>query len=152
LNLTDFTKDFAKHKLFFENYAKDNGFDPFVPENWYFQTAKNILTIKVLNTTHNATCNTQQHNTQLVQLKMASTIQCNPFQHCCQYLQENMGWMGIYLCMHPPMHMHTGTYALYLSVRCTQKLPKKLVRWYNCHKNMIMIFILVVSCLGNQIK
>jgi hypothetical protein len=51
LNLTDFTKDFANHKLFFENYAKDNGFDPLVPENWYFQTVKNIIAIKVLNTT-----------------------------------------------------------------------------------------------------
>jgi hypothetical protein len=62
LNLTDFTKDFAKHKLFFENYAKDNGFDPFVPENWYFQTAKNILAIKVLNTTQHT--HTQHNITQ----------------------------------------------------------------------------------------
>jgi hypothetical protein len=46
-DLPDFIKDFTKHKLFFENYAKDNGFDPLVPENWYFQTAKNILSITV---------------------------------------------------------------------------------------------------------
>jgi hypothetical protein len=57
LNLTDFKKDFTKHKLFFENYAKDNGFDPFFPENWYFQNTKNILAIKVLS-------NTTQHSTQ----------------------------------------------------------------------------------------
>jgi hypothetical protein len=54
-----YKKDFTQHKLFFENYAKDNGFDPFVPENWYFQTAKNILAIKVLNTTHTTHNNTQ---------------------------------------------------------------------------------------------
>jgi hypothetical protein len=73
LNLTDFTKDFVKHKLFFENYAKDNGFDPLVPENWYFQTAKNIIAVKVLNatqyTTHNAPCT--QHNIHNIHLHNA---------------------------------------------------------------------------------
>jgi hypothetical protein len=55
LNFTDFKKDVTKHKLFFENYAKDNGFDPLVHENWYFQPAKNILAIKVLITLKNTT-------------------------------------------------------------------------------------------------
>jgi hypothetical protein len=48
--------DFTKHKLFFENYAKDNGFDPLVPENWYFQTIKNILSITVCLYNNQHTC------------------------------------------------------------------------------------------------
>ena len=32
---------------FFEEYAKKSGFDPLVPENWYIQKKKHIMTIKV---------------------------------------------------------------------------------------------------------
>jgi hypothetical protein len=45
-------------KRFFEVYAKQNKFDPLIPENWYAQTQKQILSVKVfllLNSKHNST-------------------------------------------------------------------------------------------------
>lgn len=32
---------------FFEKYAKENKFDPLLPENWYSQSRANMATIKV---------------------------------------------------------------------------------------------------------
>lgn len=34
-------------KKFFEGYAKENGFDPYVAENWYTQTSGRIRSVKV---------------------------------------------------------------------------------------------------------
>jgi len=34
-------------KLFFEQYAKEVGFDPLLPDNWYLQPQNNILSRKV---------------------------------------------------------------------------------------------------------
>lgn len=34
-------------KIFFESYAKVHGFDPLIPENWYSQHTKSILSTKV---------------------------------------------------------------------------------------------------------
>ena len=34
-------------KLFFENYARTNNFDPLVPSNWYAQPRDNLLSAKV---------------------------------------------------------------------------------------------------------
>jgi hypothetical protein len=34
-------------KAFFENYARDHGFDPGNPENWYSQPYKKIISVKV---------------------------------------------------------------------------------------------------------
>jgi hypothetical protein len=34
-------------RKFFEKYAKDNGFDPKNPENWYAQPADLIMSVKV---------------------------------------------------------------------------------------------------------
>ena len=38
----------TNRKRFFENYAKEHGFDPLVPENWYLQSRKRIANYKVL--------------------------------------------------------------------------------------------------------
>ena len=35
-------------RWFFENYAKEKGFDPLNPEHWYKQSRKHILSEKVL--------------------------------------------------------------------------------------------------------
>jgi hypothetical protein len=37
-------------RRFFENYAKENGFDPLNPENWYLQAREKIISTKVLKT------------------------------------------------------------------------------------------------------
>jgi hypothetical protein len=47
LNLTDFKKDFKKHKHFFEKFAKSNGFDPLIPENWLAVTTASICSVSV---------------------------------------------------------------------------------------------------------
>jgi hypothetical protein len=36
-------------RRFFENFAKTNGFDPLLPDNWYLQDSKKIMKIRVLN-------------------------------------------------------------------------------------------------------
>ena len=36
-------------RIFFEDYASSNGFDPYNPENWYMQQKHKILTKKVRN-------------------------------------------------------------------------------------------------------
>jgi hypothetical protein len=36
-----------KRRKFFEKYAKDQGFDPLIPENWYSQTYENIVAVTV---------------------------------------------------------------------------------------------------------
>ena len=41
-------QDIANRRQFFEKYAKTNGFDPLVPENWYYQSRRKILEAKVL--------------------------------------------------------------------------------------------------------
>jgi hypothetical protein len=46
--LTDFKKDFKKHKRFFEKFAKNNGFDPLIPENWHSVTTTSISSVSVL--------------------------------------------------------------------------------------------------------
>lgn len=43
-----FWKDRKNRRNFFENYAKENGFDPLVPDNWYKHPYINISQIKVL--------------------------------------------------------------------------------------------------------
>jgi hypothetical protein len=40
-------RDVGNRRRFFENYAKENGFDPHDPENWYLQPKDNILAVKV---------------------------------------------------------------------------------------------------------
>lgn len=37
----------SKRKQFFENYAKENEFDPLICENWYFQSPQKIKHKKV---------------------------------------------------------------------------------------------------------
>jgi hypothetical protein len=37
----------AKRRSFFENYAKANGFDPLIAENWYMQSPERIESMKV---------------------------------------------------------------------------------------------------------
>ena len=34
-------------RIFFENYAKQNGFDPLIPDNWYTQPRRTILSTMV---------------------------------------------------------------------------------------------------------
>jgi hypothetical protein len=34
-------------RKFFENYAKNHGFDALIPENWYSVTARSVLSILV---------------------------------------------------------------------------------------------------------
>jgi hypothetical protein len=41
-------QEVGKRRKFFENYAKENGFDPLSPENWYLQPIKKILSVIVL--------------------------------------------------------------------------------------------------------
>ena len=36
-----------KRRMFFEDYAKQNGFDPLIPNNWYVQSKLKILSLKV---------------------------------------------------------------------------------------------------------
>eukprot|EP00026_Physarum_polycephalum_P000846 Phypoly_transcript_00847.p1 GENE.Phypoly_transcript_00847~~Phypoly_transcript_00847.p1 ORF type:complete len:1309 (+),score=236.62 Phypoly_transcript_00847:226-3927(+) len=38
--------DIANRRQFFEKYAKANGFDPLLPENWYYQSRRKILETK----------------------------------------------------------------------------------------------------------
>jgi hypothetical protein len=37
-----------ERRKFFESYAKQNGFDPLIPENWYNTSTKKLLAKKVL--------------------------------------------------------------------------------------------------------
>eukprot|EP00026_Physarum_polycephalum_P003234 Phypoly_transcript_03244.p1 GENE.Phypoly_transcript_03244~~Phypoly_transcript_03244.p1 ORF type:complete len:742 (+),score=88.29 Phypoly_transcript_03244:221-2446(+) len=39
-------RDVNNRRQFFERYAKENDFDPLVPENWYYQSRDKILAIK----------------------------------------------------------------------------------------------------------
>lgn len=39
----------VNRRKFFENYAKEQGFDPLVPENWYSQPIQNLMELKVYN-------------------------------------------------------------------------------------------------------
>jgi hypothetical protein len=39
--------DLQKRRRFFENFAKDNGFDPLVATNWYGVSQERILSAKV---------------------------------------------------------------------------------------------------------
>jgi hypothetical protein len=39
--------NFENRKKFFEDYAKQNGFDPYNPVNWYTQPRENIMSVKV---------------------------------------------------------------------------------------------------------
>jgi hypothetical protein len=34
-------------RKFFENYAKNNGFDPLIPENWYSVTTESVKSVLV---------------------------------------------------------------------------------------------------------
>jgi hypothetical protein len=45
--LTDFKKDCKKHKHFFEKFAKNNRFDPLIPENWRSVTTTSISSVSV---------------------------------------------------------------------------------------------------------
>jgi hypothetical protein len=47
-----FYSDF-KHIAFFEKYAKDNGFDPLNPDNWYSQTHRKIAARVLFSSFHN---------------------------------------------------------------------------------------------------
>jgi hypothetical protein len=47
-NLLGFYTDIGNQRKFFENYAKQHGFDPLKPENWYTQPRKNIMSTTVL--------------------------------------------------------------------------------------------------------
>jgi hypothetical protein len=38
----------GNRRKFFENFAKEHGFDPLVPENWYLRSRKQIANYKVL--------------------------------------------------------------------------------------------------------
>lgn len=40
--------DIKNRKKFFERYARDNSFDPLLPDNWYSQKSSDILSSKVL--------------------------------------------------------------------------------------------------------
>lgn len=40
-------KDIDSRRLFFENYAKKEGFDPLIPDNWYIQPRTKIADSKV---------------------------------------------------------------------------------------------------------
>eukprot|EP00026_Physarum_polycephalum_P001329 Phypoly_transcript_01330.p1 GENE.Phypoly_transcript_01330~~Phypoly_transcript_01330.p1 ORF type:complete len:878 (+),score=128.72 Phypoly_transcript_01330:456-3089(+) len=42
---TSWTEESTRRK-FFEEYAKQNGFDPLVPDAWYAQSSENILSVK----------------------------------------------------------------------------------------------------------
>jgi hypothetical protein len=42
-------EDISSRRELFVKYAKENGFDPLNPENWYLQPRKKILEIKVFN-------------------------------------------------------------------------------------------------------
>lgn len=46
--ITAVWNDTRNRKKFFEDYAKENGFDPLVPENWYNQPRDKINTFKVI--------------------------------------------------------------------------------------------------------
>jgi hypothetical protein len=39
--------DRANRRRYFEDYAKENGFDPLVPENWYMQPKFKLAAKKV---------------------------------------------------------------------------------------------------------
>jgi hypothetical protein len=38
----------AERRHFFEDYAKENGFDPLIPDNWYSQSRDKIMSTKVV--------------------------------------------------------------------------------------------------------
>lgn len=44
---TSMWRDPQKRRKFFENFAKENSFDPIVPENWYKQSKKSIMAREV---------------------------------------------------------------------------------------------------------
>lgn len=44
----DLWRDPAKRKKFFENYAKENGFDSMNPDEWYKQNRAAIMASKVI--------------------------------------------------------------------------------------------------------
>ena len=44
---TGFYSEVGNQRKFFENYAKQHGFDPLKPENWYKQRRKTIISTKV---------------------------------------------------------------------------------------------------------
>lgn len=41
-------KESARRREFFERYAKDNNFDPLIPENWYNINFGGFFSLKVL--------------------------------------------------------------------------------------------------------
>jgi hypothetical protein len=47
ISYKDVKHDIGSLRKFFEQYAKDNGFDPLVPEHWYQQATSRLLFIKV---------------------------------------------------------------------------------------------------------
>ena len=44
---TEFAGNIERQRIFFESYAKENGFDPRVPENWYALSSQQIMSAKV---------------------------------------------------------------------------------------------------------
>ena len=40
-------KESSNRRKFFENYAKDQRFDPLVPQNWYNQSKHSLMVAKV---------------------------------------------------------------------------------------------------------
>ena len=43
----DSWRDVERRRLFFEKYAKKHAFDPLIPENWYKEPRKKIVSFKV---------------------------------------------------------------------------------------------------------
>lgn len=48
LNMAEFWATTENRRKLFENYAKEQGFDPLIPKNWHNININSLLTVKVI--------------------------------------------------------------------------------------------------------